>query len=356
MFIDNDNLLALTRGIHLAASAEVAGCLVFLVFVAEPALRPWLAASHAIQSRMVLLSWMGLLIAAATGVVWLMLVSTSMSGLAIGQALRSGEVLAVIRETQFGWVFEIRGVLFVLLAACLCVCRFAVARSFALAASLALVAALAWAGHAGATPGPSGDTHLAADVMHLWAASAWFGGLIGLATLFADRRRCAPLARRSLQLDAVNRFSILGIVSVIILSLSGLVNGWFLVGSFPALLATDYGRLLLLKLAAFVVMLGCAAINRFYLTPRLALIAQEAANAKALMELKRNIRIELAGGLAIFFVVGLLGMMHPAIHLVPPSSSSTVCGKSATRASLVHLQPSWAWRRKIILASGEPYR
>jgi len=40
------------------------------------------------------------------------------------------------------------------------------------------------------------------------------------------------------------------------LILSGIVNAWILVGSFRASLVTDYGQLLLLKIVAFVVMLG----------------------------------------------------------------------------------------------------
>jgi putative copper resistance protein D len=42
-----------------------------------------------------------------------------------------------------------------------------------------------------------------------------------------------------------------GYVAVAVLIASGLINGWYLVGSFAALLGTLYGRLLLVKLSLF---------------------------------------------------------------------------------------------------------
>jgi len=119
----------------------------------------------------------------------------------------------------------------------------------------------------------------------------------------------------SLELDVVRRFSILGSVSVATLILSGFVNAWILVGSFCGLVVTGYGQLLMLKLAAFAVMLGFAAFNRFALTPRLALASDDARQA-AHRELSRNTLIEIALGLSIFAMVGVLGTQHPAAHLV----------------------------------------
>ena len=104
----------------------------------------------------------------------------------------------------------------------------------------------------------------------------------------------------------------LGVISVATLLVTGIINAWALVGSFDALAATDYGRILMLKIVLFAMMVGVAAINRFWLTPRLALPAGSPMDA--LREITRNSMIELALGLAIFAIVGALGMMHPAIH------------------------------------------
>ena len=62
-------------------------------------------------------------------------------------------------------------------------------------------------------------------------------------------------------------------------------------------------------------MLAFAAINRFWLTPRLA-ASPGGEQLESLRRLKRNSVIEIALGFAIFVAVGALGTLHPAIHLV----------------------------------------
>src|SRR5262249_57226864 len=86
--------------------------------------------------------------------------------------------------------------------------------------------------------------------------------------LAAARREEISLA---LAREATLRFSTLGLISVGLLIATGVVNGWTLAGSVPALIGTDYGRLLLAKVALFLAMVSGAAINRLRLTPRLAL-------------------------------------------------------------------------------------
>ena len=308
--------LVLIRAIHFAAAAATAGVLIFRTFVAEPALRPSPEGYARVQARMVELAWTGLAIAVATGAAWVALQTVSITGLGWGEAMRTGAMWVVLNETHFGLVTELRAALAVLLAACLVLNRFVPSRWLALAAGLGLVAAIAWTGHAGSTLGQLGNLHLAADVLHLGAASAWIGGLVGLLTVFAVAWRRSACDRGPLQLNAVLRFSTLGVISVAALILSGIVNAWILVGSFRALLVTDYGQLLLLKIVAFLVMVGFAAVNRFRLTPQLALVTNVQAHTNALSALTRNTLIEMALGLAIFAVVGVLGTLHPAIHLM----------------------------------------
>lgn len=260
-----DGPLVLMRAVHFAATATIAGVLMFRAFVAEPALRSSEGYAN-LQSRIAQLAWTGLAVAAVSGVVWLALETMSITGTGFGEAMKSGAILTVANETQFGRVSEIRATLAILLAVCLLLNWFVLSRWLALAAALGLVAAIAWTGHAGSTLGQLGDLHLAADVLHLGAASAWIGGLVGLLIVFAVGRRRSALEWAPLQLNAVRRFSIIGIVSVAVLIGSGIVNAWILVGSFRALLVTAYGQLLLLKIAVFSVMVGFAAVNRFWLT------------------------------------------------------------------------------------------
>jgi putative copper resistance protein D len=69
---------------------------------------------------------------------------------------------------------------------------------------------------------------------------------------------------------------------------------------------------LMLKLAVFAAMLGFAAVNRFWLTPRLGGSPDDAA----LGQLMRNSVIEIVLGFLIFAIVGLLGTLHPASHFM----------------------------------------
>jgi len=207
-------------------------------------------------------------------------------------------------------------VLAVSLATCLAYDRSAQARWLALGSALGFIAAIAWTGHAGSTLGELGNLHLTADALHLIAAAAWIGGLVPLALLLAPRRRNQDFAWASLARDAAQRFSTLGMVSVGTLLVTGIVNAWILVGSIHALIVTGYGQLLLVKLVVFAIMLGFAATNRFWLTPRLALSSENDPQLEALRQLTRNSVAEIALGLTIFAIVGVLGTLHPAIHLM----------------------------------------
>jgi putative copper resistance protein D len=98
-------------------------------------------------------------------------------------------------------------------------------------------------------------------------------------------------------------------VSVSALVLSGVANAWYLVGDLPALIATEYGRLLLAKLALFGAMLALAAVNRWKLSPRVI-----AGDDGALRSLSRNAMLETAAGIAVIAIVGVLGITIPAAH------------------------------------------
>ncbi|MBI3702782.1 MAG: CopD family protein [Rhizobiales bacterium] len=142
------------------------------------------------------------------------------------------------------------------------------------------IALLGWVGQNGATPALAGDLQLATDVMHLLAAGAWLGGLPALALLLAQARG-NPTRRAS----AVRRFGTHGLICVTALVASGMFNAWNLLSGPGDLLATDYGRLLSLKLGLVVAMLAIAAVNRFSLTPRLA-------SPGSLSALQRNSLVE----------------------------------------------------------------
>ena len=308
--------LVVIRGIHFAATALVTGTLVFRTVVAEPAFISAKATASVVRSQILQTAWISLAIAAMSGVIWFQLEAVSMSGLPFGEAMTWKVLSTVLSETQFGLVSEIRFALAIILAACLAFDRVVPLRWLAPCSALGLMAAIAWAGHAGATLGEMGNLHLIVDVLHLMAAAAWVGGVFPLTLLLAAARRHQTIEWASLTWDSVLRFSTLGIITVGTLLVTGIVNAWLLVGSVRALLLTKYGQLLTLKLMVFSLMLMFAAFNRFCLTPRLSPPIEDKAWLEALRQLTRNSAAEFALGLAIFAIVGLLGTMHPAIHLM----------------------------------------
>ncbi len=315
--VDIDVPMTVIRAIHFAATAITAGALTFRAVVAEPPFRSARKAGAMIDAQVRLVAWSGLAVAVVSGAIWLASQTAAMSGQSYGEALMSGTVITVLNETQFGLVSKIRLGLAILLAVCLAYDRSEVSRWLSLGLALSFVAAIAWTGHAASTPRKLGYLHLTADALHLAAAAAWIGGLVPLALLLNADRRSQVSARASLDPGAIRRFSALGIISVATLIVSGVINTWILVGSFRGLIEPGYGWILLFKIAVFSIMLAFAAVNRFWLTPRLAAAAPaSSARGDTLRGLTRNSLIEIALGLVIFAVVGVLGTLHPAAHLM----------------------------------------
>jgi putative copper resistance protein D len=309
-----DGPLVVVRAVHFAATAIIAGTLVFRTLVAEAVAASARPAVIVVRTQTLCVAWICLAISAATGVIWLLLVAASMSGLSLEKSVTSDVLSTAANETQFGLVAQIRFALAVILAGCLAYDRLPLARGLALAMSLGLIAALAWTGHAGSTAGEIGILHLAADIFHLFAAAIWMGGLVSLVLLLSAVGRDQIDAGLSFAKDATRRFSVMGIVIVVVVFASGIVNAWILVGSWHALILTGYGRLVILKVALFAIMLLIAAANRLWLTPRLALASGNEPQLMVLRRLARNSMIEIALALMIFAIVGLLGTLHPAIH------------------------------------------
>jgi putative copper resistance protein D len=311
-----DGPLVVIRAIHFAATAILTGTLIFRAVLAEAASASVRPAAIVVRTQTLRVAWTSLAISAASGMIWLLLVAVSMSGLSFGESMTSDVLSTVVNETQFGRVSEIRLVLAVIIAGCLAYVRFPLARGLALAMSLGLTAALAWTGHAGSTAGEMGILHLTADTLHLLAAAIWIGGLVSLVLLLSVSRHDQTPAGVSFARVATQRFSTMGIAIVVVVFATGIINAWILVGSWHALIVTGYGRVLMLKVALFAAMLLIAAANRFWLTPRLALPSGSEPQYEAVHRLERNSMIEIALALLIFAIVAMLGTLHPAIHFL----------------------------------------
>ena len=313
--IELDPLIGV-RAVHFAATVIVAGTIFFRHVVAGPVLRsekdrgaPALAR---LASRLDAMAAVMLALAVASGAAWLFLESAAISGLSLADVYSGNVAWTVLTATRFGHVCALRGLTAVLLAFLLlsAIGRNLSSRSNLTAVALAacFLAALAWIGHAGAGTGGSADLHLAADTLHLLAAGAWIGGLVPLALSLASARHADSEAGERLALGVTARFSTLGLISVGTLLATGTVNTWFLAGSVASLTGTDYGRLLMIKVALFIIMFAIATINRVVLTARLP-------GAPATRQLQINCGVEFTLGLAVVVVASVLGMLPPPLHM-----------------------------------------
>ena len=305
--------LAYVRAVHFAATIVAAGALIFEVTVAAPAfaLAAGIVDPAAKRWRRgwTRLIWTSLAVAALSGATWLVLLAGDIYAAPIAEVWRDGGIWTVATQTRFGEVSLIRLAAAALLAAASPGMAGRSARSSWRAGALVLAVVIligpAWTGHAGATPGVAGEFPLAADALHLLAAGAWLGGLVPLAMLLAIAGQQKEPRWAAIIATAVQRFSVLGVISVGTLLASGIANGWYQIGTFTNLFATIYGQLVLIKVALFAAMIALACVNRFYLTPRLA---------GAVRRLRHTTLAETALGFAAVVVVGFLGAMAPASH------------------------------------------
>jgi copper transport protein len=176
------------------------------------------------------------------------------------------------------------------------------------------------------------------DWAHLAAMAAWIGGLLPL--LLQLRRRAVP-AR-----ILIPRFSRLALVCVATLGLTGLAAAVRQIGSWEALLTTAYGRALISKSAAFLVLIGLGAVNLLHLTPRL-----QRDGGGAQMWFGRTIPAEIvAAGLALALAAVMTGAI-PAREAVQERARLGYVGafqESGARV-VVWLAPGRVGENEIVL-------
>jgi putative copper export protein/mono/diheme cytochrome c family protein len=314
----SDALVA-ARALYLASTATLAGLFLFLFFVGEPAFRVYGAAPANLRRIFLRMGWGSLGLALAFGAVWFLLLAFDLAGRSWNAVISQAVPWTLLTETRFGNNALVRLGLAVLLSICLL--RFRPDRGWrshwdgpaAVVLAACLAGSLAWAGHGGSGTGTAGRFQLAADAVHLLAATAWIGGLPPMLLLLAFARRTHDDRSLALGEEASWRFYHFGLISVATLLATGILNSVFLVGSVPGLVGTDYGHLLLVKQALFAVMVCFAAANRFRLLPRL--FRPEYSSSIALGRIECNGLAELVLGLIVLVIVGALGTMPPAAHV-----------------------------------------
>ena len=217
----------------------------------------------------------------------------------------------VIFDTDFGQVWSARLLLAVgLVAVALVGAKGSPLRSLGVITAGALLVSIALTGHAQVEDGAAGVIHRIADAVHLAAAGVWLGALVPFLYLLNARSQPDTSAAAAERLEA---FHNVGLVAVLLLIATGLVNSWFLVGAPARLFATTYGQVLLIKVALFVGMLALAAGNRLRHVPALSRqLAREEEAAASLRRLRLQISGEFLLGMLVLLAVAALGAIEPA--------------------------------------------
>jgi copper transport protein len=163
---------------------------------------------------------------------------------------------------------------------------------------------------------------MTANVVHVAAAALWLGGLTALLISFREaKREDDPTGAAAM----VARFSRLASWSVLALAVAGVGLAWAEVRAFRALTSTAYGWTLVAKTSLGLAVLGVGAYNNRVLVPAItqraapapvgdgrAVATIERTTGPAWGRLRRTVRYEVAGLVAVLAVTAVLVNLQPA--------------------------------------------
>lgn len=288
--LDPEFLARLARWVELAAALTSFGTLVVAGIAATSAAADRNGPSARAGLPPLLRSAIGIGVAAT--IAWLPLQGLRMAS---GEARWFDTTLVVATQTTFGQAILARSALLIAALTVAGDLRPGVRTWLAMALAGSALALQPWLGH----PAAAGDWQLPLLVsVHVVAAGTWIGALLPLALLLGR----LPVEAAA---DAARRFSRIGIVAVLAIAVTAILQSPALVGDVGGWFGTPYGLLAIAKIAGFLVLLAIAALNRFWLVPRLA-------------SAKRGLLISIAGeavvGALVIAAAAALASQPPGAH------------------------------------------
>jgi len=303
-------IFGIVRAAEFAGIALLIGAVVFAAAVRPHGRR------RSRGDALVWVGWIGLVVATVAG---LLLQGPYAGAFGLSATFHTAVVRAVL-QTRYGHLIEIRLALLLAVLPLLFVLRQTWHPRWwwwvlATPLGLAIAATPGLAGHA--ATGTFTQLAVPLDTLHVTAMSVWLGGLAVLALIVIDRD---PDARR-----AADHFSPVALTSVVVIVASGVFAAWRQVGwSVDAFRDTTYGRILLVKIAVFIVLLALAAWSRKIvrthrpLTLSAAVATQSATATRTAPDdpsvrgLRWSVGGELIFGIAILVITSMLVNAQPA--------------------------------------------
>lgn len=161
-------------------------------------------------------------------------------------------------------------------------------------------------------------------VLHQLAAAVWVGGVVQLLVLWRAGQKDATL--RAFWPDAVARFSPVGMVSVVVLVVTGVVLATDYVGSWLGLFGTGYGSLVVAKVLLLALTLCFAALNfwagRAWQRHRLGRAGADPTALAVQTRVPFYVEAETFLLVMVLFVAASLSSLPPAIDI--PQASAQI--------------------------------
>ena len=271
-------VLVLVRTLHFGSAMMLFALPYFLLVILRPASSTHSPGNYDSFCRK-LTHWLGFafVVEAVSGVVWFWLTTAQINNQSPWSLLAPTVLGATLWQTPFGHLWLARGVMGIALGLALyLVARhrtFLLSRpswlnGLVMSISGCLLISLGLAGHV-ATGLHHQILHLLADAPHLLVAAIWPAGLIPMAGFLAHVKTGNHPLHSDREMETLQRFSQSSLIAVVILTVTGSINGWLMIGSWNNLIATTHGQLFLCKMLIVAMMIGMGAFNRFHLIPRI---------------------------------------------------------------------------------------
>jgi copper transport protein len=188
--------------------------------------------------------------------------------------------------------------------------------------NLALVFTVTLTSHAATEARPL--LPILADWVHLIGMTFWLGGLVYFFTSIRHLQQFDSQVRMKLTSALTSQFSINALIFVGLIGLTGFYSAYLRVGSWPALLTSLYGHVLLVKQAFVAGLLSIAATNLLIISPRLKRDRLQGVETTGLVARFGKILIlELTFAGLLLSSVSFLTYIPPAKIAAPPNTDYT---------------------------------
>ncbi len=271
------------------------------------------------------------------------------------------KVINTLGQTRYGKLWLLRVGLLICLALVLPACGWWFARRRQIegiaAWGLALGVTIPFSLIAHASAQPSGRTFaIVADATHLFASAVWFGGIALLVAVLLPGLRPMSADERGRVLRIVlPRFSVMSLIAMATIGVTGFYAGWLQVGNLSALTSTSYGRALIVKLAALAVILILAAINLMVIERRIQQRESGEITSVWSSRLRWTVTGEFILALVLLGAVGQMTSLQPARDvMVEQSRQVTITFDESDPSASLLLAPGIAGVNHFRVEVGGP--